>query len=86
MVTIDPNNTKFDMGELRLDKDPIISDEFSVDLTTENEAKNSTSSRDPYRYAGGNNEYEWSASGVALEFEDQLIEAKLNRTSFPSSE
>ena len=55
MVTIDPDNNKYDMGELRLDKEPIVSEEFTVDLSSENEVKTATNSRDPYRYAGGKN-------------------------------
>lgn len=83
MVTIDPDNNKFDMGELRLDKEPIISEEFTVDITSEDETKTATNSRDPYRYAGGKNEYAWSASGVAPEHYPMLREYQKSRKSFP---
>lgn len=84
MVRIDPDNNKYDMGELRLDKESIVSEEFSIDLTSNNETKNATNSRDPYRYAGGKNEYSWSASGVAPEHLSLLREYQKSRKSFPT--
>lgn len=84
MVRIDPDNNKYDMGELRLDKESIVSEEFSVDLTSNNETKSATNSRDPYRYAGGKNEYGWSASGVAPEHLSLLREYQKSRKSFPT--
>lgn len=83
-VTIDPDVTTYDMGELRLDKESIICDEFSVDITTNNETKTPTNSRDPYRYSGGKNEYGWGASGVAPEYLPLLREYQRKRKTFPT--
>ena len=82
-VTIDPTDTQYDLGELRLDKEPIICEEFEYGVESGGDVKNVTNSRDPIRFKGGRNEYTWSANGIDMEYHDLLVKHQLSGTIFP---
>ena len=82
-VTIDPDNNTYDLGELRLDKEVIVCEDFNVEISSESETRTATNSHDPVSYKGGKNEYTWEANGVSPEFISLLREYQRNRKSFP---
>ena len=84
-VTIDPDDNSYDLAELRLDNEVIICEEFEFEISTENNTKATTNSRDPVRYAGGKNEYSWSASGIAPQYMKILRQYQQKRINFPVS-
>lgn len=84
-ITVDPDDTSYDLAELRLDNEVIICEDFDFEVSTENNTKTTTNSRDPYRYAGGKNEYSWSANGIAPQYIKLLRQYQNKRTNFPVS-
>lgn len=82
-ITIDPTDTQYDLGEIRLDKETIICEEFEYGVEADSNVKNVTNSKDPIRYKGGKNSYPWSASGIDMEFHDLLLKHQLAGTLFP---
>ena len=82
-VTIDPTDTQYDLGEIRLDKETIICEEFEYGIEANDDVKTVTNSKDPLRFKGGKNSYSWSANGVDMEYHDLLIKHQLARTIFP---
>ena len=84
-ITVDPDDNSYDLAELRLDNEVIICEDFDFEISTENNTKNSTNSRDPYRYAGGKNEYSGSANGIAPQYLKLCRQYQANRQNFPIS-
>ena len=82
-VTIDPDNNTYDLGELRLDKEVIICEDFNVEISSESETRTATNSHDPVAYKGGKNEYTWEANGVSPEYYELLRSYQKNRKNFP---
>ena len=82
-VTIDPDNNTYDLGELRLDKEVIVCEDFNIEISSESETRTATNSPDPVSYKGGKNEYTWEANGVSPEFTSLLREYQRNRKGFP---
>lgn len=82
-ITINPDDNTYDLGELRLDKEVIVCEDFNVEFNTESETRSATNSRDPVGYKGGKNEFTWEANGVSPEFFDLLREYQRNRKNFP---
>lgn len=82
-ITIDPDDNTYDLGELRLDKEVIVCEDFNVDFSSESETRPATNSRDPVGYKGGKNEYKWEANSVSPEFFSMLREYQRNRRNFP---
>ena len=84
-ITVDPDDNSYDLAELRLENEVIICEDFDFELSTENNVKTATNSRDPYRYAGGRNEYSGSANGISPEFLPLCRQYQKNRKNFPIS-
>lgn len=83
-IKVDPTDTSYEMGELRIDSQVIYSNEFNVDVSEDGgDPKGVTNSPDPIRYGRSRNTYEWGASGIEPEFYDFLMEAKLKKKLFP---
>lgn len=82
-ITIDPEDTSHDMGYFKLNDQELYANEFNYTIGGDSETESYTNSNTPGRYKGGKDEFEWEASGVAHEFHDELIRAKLNKTIFP---
>lgn len=84
-VTVDPDDNSFDLAELRIDNEVIICEDFDYEVSSENNVKTATNSRDPYRYSGGKNEYSWSANGISPEFLKLCRQYQAGRKNFPVS-
>lgn len=82
-IKIDPDDNIYDLGELRLDKEVIVCEDFNVEFGSESETRSATGSRDPVGYKGGKNEYKWEANGVSPEFSSILRDYQRNRRNFP---
>ena len=61
-IKIDPDDNTYDLGELRLEKEVIVCEDFNVEFGSESETRSVTSSRDPVGYKGSKNEYKWEAN------------------------
>lgn len=83
-ITVDPNNNNYDLAEMRLNKETILSNENNVDLSEEGgDVKYVTNSEDPIRRSSKKNTIEWGLSGVEPEYYDLLLEYKLSGKTFP---
>lgn len=63
-IKVNPEDNQYDLGELRLDQESIIAENFSVNLESTEDLKKVTNSHDPVGYKGGAREYSFEASGV----------------------
>ena len=75
-ITINPDDNTYDLGELRLDKEIIVCEDFNVEFSSESETRPATNSRDPIGY-------KWEANGVSPEFFSMLRDYQRNRRNFP---
>lgn len=83
-ITVDPTNNSYDLAEMRLDGETILSNENNVDLGEDGgDVKYVTNSEDGVRRAAKKNTVEWGLSGVEPEFYDLLLEYKLSGKVFP---
>lgn len=82
-IKVDPNDTSYDLGQLRFSDEAIISEDFDYSVEGGGDTKTVTNSKDPIRYAGSKNEYSWSANGIPPEYHDFLLRAKLEGKLFP---
>jgi len=83
-ITVDPTDNQYDLAEMRLDQETIISNECNVDLGEDGgDVKYATNSEDPYRRGSKKNTVEWGLSDVAPEYYDLLLEYKLSGKTFP---
>lgn len=83
-ITVDPTNNTYDLAEMRLDGETILSNENNVDLSEEGgDPKYVTSSEDPIRRTGKKNTAEWGLSGVEPEYYELLLDYKLSGKTFP---
>lgn len=82
MVNIDPNDTSYDLAELRIGDEVIVSEDFSYELESDDDTQTATNSRDPIRYKGGGRSYSWEANGVYPEHREFLEEVWKNHTNF----
>lgn len=82
-IIVDPNDTSYDLGQLRFKDEAIISEDFDYSVEGGGDVKTVTNSKDPIRYAGSKNEYSWSANGIPPEYHDFLLKMKLNGELFP---
>lgn len=83
-ITVDPTNNQYDMAEMRLDQETIISNECNVDFGEDGgDPKYVTNSEDPSRRSAKKNTYEWGASGVEPEYFDLLLSYKISGKTFP---
>lgn len=83
-ITIDPNDNHYDLAELRLDTEVVVSEDFNFEISSEPETKTATNSRDPIGYKGGKNEYSFEANGVPPEYFPKLREYQAKRKNFPT--
>ena len=82
-IVIDPADNSHDMGYFNLLEETLFANELEYTLGGGNETENYTNTNKPGRYKGSKFEFGWSASGVAYEYHDLLIRAKLNKITFP---
>lgn len=84
-ITVDPNDTQYDLAELRLDKEVIQCEDFSIDLESTEDVKTATNSHDPIGYKGGAREYSFEANGIEPVYADLLKEYWKSRKNFTTS-
>lgn len=83
-ITVDPTDNQYDLAEVRLDQETIISNECNLDLGEDGgDPKYATNSEDPYRRSGKKNTVEWGLSDIAPEYYDLLLEYKMSGKTFP---
>ena len=83
-ITVDPTNNQYDLAEMRLDNEVILSNENNVDLGEDGgDPKYVTNSEDAVRRNAKKNTAEWGLSGVEPEYYDLLLEYKLSGKVFP---
>lgn len=83
-ITVDPTNNTYDLAEMRLDGNVILSNENNVDLAEEGgDIKYVTNSEQGTRRTSKKDTAEWGLSGVEPEYYDLLLEYKLSGKLFP---
>lgn len=83
-ITVDPTNNQYDLAEMRLDGQTILSNENNVDLSEDGgDIKYVTNSEDGIRRSSKKNTIEWGISGVEPEYYDLLLEYKISGKLFP---
>ena len=83
-ITVNPEDTSFDLAEMRLDGVTILSNENNVDLTEEGgDIKYVTNSEQGTRRSSKKDAVDWGLSGVEPEFYDLLLDYKISGKLFP---
>lgn len=83
VIKVDPDDNSHDMGLLRLEDQELVCNEFEYSIGGANNTRGSTNSVNAVGYKGGKNEFSWSASDIAPEFRNLLIQYKLEKKTFP---
>ena len=84
-ITVNPNDKQYDLAELRLDKEVVQCEDFSIDLESTEDVKTATNSHDPIAYKGGAREYSFEANGIDPVYGDILKEYWKQRKNFTTS-
>ena len=83
-ITVDPTNNSYDLAEMRLDGETILSNENNVDLAEDGgDPKYVTNSESAVRRASKKDTIEWGISGIEPEYYDLLLEYKISGKLFP---
>ena len=83
-ITVDPTNNSYDLAEMRLDGETILSNENNVDLREDGgDPKYVTNSESAVRRASKKDTIEWGISGIEPEYYDLLLDYKMSGKLFP---